>query len=131
MNSIFKLILLLGVGAGSLCIVGFKSAKGGTSDGLPHFALARADIVSSVEIVTNGAGKVEVQFKLSNAKADELRKFSLKNSQAPELEIVVGSTAIMKPGMQSEIALSNGVVRVFSPSSDSRDVRAIGESLRK
>jgi hypothetical protein len=129
MNSIYKLIVLLGVGV--LCIIGSKSARGGPSDGIPHFALARADIVSPVEIVTNAAGKVEVQFTLSKAKADELRKFSLKNAQAPETEIVVGSTAIMKPGMQSMIALSNSVVRVFSMSSDSSDVRAIGESLRK
>jgi len=129
MNSIPKLIVLLGIGV--FCIIGSKSAKGGTSDGMPHFALARADIVSPVEIVTNAAGKVEVQFKLSNAKADELRKFALKTSQAPEFEIVVGSAAIVKPGMQSMIALSNNVVRVFSTSSDSSDIRAIGESLRK
>jgi hypothetical protein len=131
-NSIRKMIVLaIGVASVS-CIIGCsKRTKPDAAGGLPHFALAPGDIVSSVEVVTNGAGQVEVQFRLSNAKADELLRFAEKTSRASVVEISVGSTAIMRPGMQSEIAISNGVVRVFSPSSDSSDVQAIGESLRR
>ena len=133
MKNSIRNVIVLAIGVASVsCIIGCsKRTKPDTAADLPHFALAPGDIVSSVEVVTNGAGQVEVQFRLSDAKADELLAWTKKTSRASVVEISVGSTAIMKPGMQSVMAISNGVVRVFSPSSDSSDVRAIGESLKR
>lgn len=127
-NPVLKTIVLVLGMAGIFSGCSKSASHDKTQD--PHrFTLAREDIVSPVEIVTNDAKEVEVQFWLPDAKAKELRKFVLKDD--PDFEIFVGSTVIAKWGLQSELVLSNGLVRVVSTSSNTSDIQAIGESLRK
>ena len=115
-----------------LFIVGCgKKPASNVTAGPPQFTLASEDIISSVKVVTNKVGTVEVWFKLSDTKSGELLKFSQKYSQEPQTEILVGSEAIMKPGSQSEISISNGEIRVSYPPAESGQAWAVAALLSK
>ena len=108
-----------------LCIVGCSHKA------LPKLVLATEDITSPVEVATNKSGAVEVSFLLSDSKADELLKFAQKYSDASQEEILVGSQALMKPGIDAEISISNREIQVSYPASESDYAQAVAASLSK
>ena len=124
-KSIAKMFMLLASTVSVFSIVGCSHNTP------PKFGLATKDITSPVEVATNKSGDVEVSFRLSDSKADELLKFAQKYSDAPQEEILVGSQALMKPGMHSEISISNGEIQVSYPASESDYAQAVAASLSK
>jgi hypothetical protein len=122
---IVKIFALLASMTSVLCIVAFSQTTP------PRFLLATGDITSPVEVTTNKTGSVELRFRLSDTKNDGLLKFARKYSSAPDEEILVGTNALMKPGMDSKISISNAVIRVSYAASESDYARAVATSLTK
>ena len=120
-----KVFMVLASLVSVLCIFGCSQKAP------PKFVLDTGDITSPVEIATNKSGAVEVSFRLSDSKADELLKFARKYSDAPQEEILVGSQALMQPGMHSQISISNRELQVSYPASESGYAHALAASLIK